>query len=244
MRVRPHGRPLARSGADLARLGHVALHLLHERVHGLEALLAAHPLQEGDAQRLAVEVALEVDQVRLDQQAAAGLEGGPHPHVHRGGVAVRPGGVDAVAGSHEPVVGHEVGRGHAELAPAPVAAHDLALEQERAAEELGGLRHLAGGHEAADVAGGDRLAGHLHERHHAGLELRAAPAAARASPSAPCPKRKFSPTDTCPAPSRPTSTSSTNASALAGGEVVVEGDHHELLHAQAGDQVALDRRAR
>src|SRR3712207_8376834 len=39
-----------------------------------EALLAPHALHERDAQGLAVEIALEVDQVRLDEQPPAGLE--------------------------------------------------------------------------------------------------------------------------------------------------------------------------
>ena len=60
--------------ADLARLLDVAVHLRDQLVDRVEALLAPHPLQERDPQRLAVEVAVEVDQVGLDQQAAAGLE--------------------------------------------------------------------------------------------------------------------------------------------------------------------------
>src|SRR5918998_1911761 len=66
---------------DLARLHQIALHLVHEGVHGVEALLAAHALEEGDPQCLAVEVSLEPDQVRLHEQAAAAVEGGPHADV-------------------------------------------------------------------------------------------------------------------------------------------------------------------
>ena len=66
-----------------------------------------------------------------------------------------------------------------------------------------------------------------------------------ASPSAPCPKRKFSPDRHLRARrAGRSSTSSTNSSALAAGELVVERDHHELLHPEARDQVALDRERR
>ena len=52
----------------------VAVHLLDQPVDRVEALLAAHPLEERDPQLLPVEVPVEADQVRLDQQPAAGLE--------------------------------------------------------------------------------------------------------------------------------------------------------------------------
>ncbi len=62
-----------------------------------------------------------------------------------------------------------------------------------------------------------------------------------AVPCAPLPKRKFSPTETCVAPSRSISTSSTNSSADCSEKLAVERDHHQLVDAQARDQVALDR---
>src|SRR4051812_28831882 len=84
---------------------------------------------------------------------------------------MRPRRVDAVAGRDEGVVRHDVRRRHAEFAAAAVALHDLALEQEGAAEEAARLVELACGHEAADVARADRLALDLHQRHDAGFEL-------------------------------------------------------------------------
>ncbi len=82
-----------------------------------------------------------------------------------------PAGVHAVARSHQAVVGHDVRGGHPQLAAALVAVHHLALEQERAAEEPRGVAHLAGRHQAADLAGGHGLAANVNERHHPRLEL-------------------------------------------------------------------------
>src|SRR3954447_16736298 len=80
--IRPFGG--ARGGSaerHVARLLDVQGHLLDERVDRVEALLAAQPLEELDAQLRAVEVAVEVQQERLDQLAAAGDENLPHAGV-------------------------------------------------------------------------------------------------------------------------------------------------------------------
>ena len=50
------------------------MHLLDERIHRLETALAAQPARERHAQGLAVQIALEVDQVGLDQETAALLQ--------------------------------------------------------------------------------------------------------------------------------------------------------------------------
>src|SRR6195256_854702 len=63
---------------ELARARDVAVHLLDERLGAVEAPLAAQPREEVQAQLAAVQVAIEVEQVGLDQLAAAGLEGGAH----------------------------------------------------------------------------------------------------------------------------------------------------------------------
>src|SRR5689334_20555224 len=59
-------RRVAGSSRDRPGLRDVRAHLLDERVDRLEALLAAQPLEELEAQRLAVDVAVEVEQVGLD----------------------------------------------------------------------------------------------------------------------------------------------------------------------------------
>src|SRR5919109_4037294 len=199
--------------AYLPRQDDVAMHLLNELVRRLEALLAPHSLDECDAQNIAIEVTFEADQVRLHEQAAAGLERGAHAHVDRRRVAVRPGRIHAVAGADEGVVGDEVRGRHAELAAAPVPHHDLILEQERAAQELRRQLYVTGRDQSANVARGDRLPGHLYERDHACLELlmrtkevgRALGALA---------EPEVLPQDTRSAPNRPSRTSATNCSAL------------------------------
>src|SRR3954454_25078032 len=89
----------AEVGTELARRLHVAAHLRDQILHALEALLAAQAADERNPQRVAVEIGVVIDQVGLHEQAAPGLEGGSHPHVHRGGEAIGKGGVDAVPGN-------------------------------------------------------------------------------------------------------------------------------------------------
>ena len=83
---------------------------------------------------------------------------------------------------------------------------------------------------STSTSGTTRVSNSLRERSRSG------------SPLALLPKRKFSPTDTCVAPSFSISTSSMNCSADFDGELAVERDRHELLHVEPRDQVALDRR--
>src|SRR4051812_40552211 len=147
------------------------MHLLDERLHGLETPLAAQALYEGDPERLAVEIAVEVDQVRLDQQAAASLELRPDAHVHRGATSVGPRRVDAMARVHEALVGYQVRRGKSQLAPALVAVCHLALDDERAAEHARGLLDVPRGHERADLRRGDRLAVDLDQWRHTRREF-------------------------------------------------------------------------
>src|SRR3954453_529165 len=59
----------AASGGDRARRLDVAVHLLHERLHAVEAPLAAQACQEREPDLAVVEVAVEVEQVGLDQHA-------------------------------------------------------------------------------------------------------------------------------------------------------------------------------
>ena len=99
----------------------------------------------------AVEIAVEVQQVGLDQLAAAGLERRAHADADGGRRSARPSAqarVDAVAGAHERLVGDQVGGREAQLAPALVAVHDLAAQLERRAEQAVGLIDLAGEHAA------------------------------------------------------------------------------------------------
>src|SRR5215210_7817473 len=98
--------PSARRG-DPLRLFDVAVHLRDQLLDRVEALLAAQALEERDAQDLAVDVLVEVDQVGFDEQAAAGGERWPYPDVHRRRVAVRPSGIHAMARTDVGVVRHQ-----------------------------------------------------------------------------------------------------------------------------------------
>src|SRR6185436_19106965 len=115
------GSPRQRPG-----LVDVAVHLLDERLDRLEALLAAQPLEELEPQRLPVQVAVEVEQERLDQLAAARDEHRSNADVRRRRVGLarrgrRAARVHPVAGRHVAVGGQQVGRREAELAAALVA---------------------------------------------------------------------------------------------------------------------------
>src|SRR3954466_7634618 len=163
-------RRVAGSPGDGAGLVDVRAHLLDERLDRVEALLAAQALEELEAQRLAVEVAVEVEQEGPDELAAAGLENRPPAHVSRprGGAARRdrrPAGVDAVPGRDVAVLRQEVRGREAELAAALVAVDDLADHRERRAEQRVGVLDRAAEDEPADVARRDHLAVDLEQRH-------------------------------------------------------------------------------
>src|SRR3954467_4176660 len=77
-------RPLEAS-TDALRVLDIEAHLGDQLLDAGEALLAAQALDEGNPQVGAVEIALEVDQVGLDQHAPPALEGRSHADVDGGG---------------------------------------------------------------------------------------------------------------------------------------------------------------
>src|SRR5262249_25457772 len=121
-------RPLR--GDHVAGALNVAVHLCDQVRRGAEAPLSAQALEELKAQAAAVEVALKVDDERLDQLTPARLEGGTHAYAHGREAAVAEACIDAVAGAHQRLVGDQVRRRETELAPAFIAVHHLALELE------------------------------------------------------------------------------------------------------------------
>src|SRR5829696_9946257 len=148
---RMYGSDALASTGDRARLQHVAVHLLHQRLDRVEAALPAEAGEEREPQLAVVEIALVIEQERLDEHAAPGHEGRAHADV-RGGrppapLAVlldcRAAGVDAVARVDERVLRHEVRGREAERAPTLVAVLDGAAELERRAEEAVGLLEVA-----------------------------------------------------------------------------------------------------
>src|SRR3954447_4172818 len=130
-------------GADLAGLLDVGGDLLGQGLDRGEELLSAQPLQEVDPQPPAVEVALVVDQVGLDEPPAARLELRAHADVHRGGLPFGQRRVDALVGPHEAGVGHQVRRGVAQLPAPAVAVDDLAPDLEGTPQEDPGVGDLA-----------------------------------------------------------------------------------------------------
>ena len=144
-----------------------------------------------------------------------------------------------MTGIAEPIVGDDVGGREAELAPPLVAADDLpstmngAPRQRRAASTSpAAISALIRVEEtvspSTSTSGTTRVSN----------SSRAA--SISASPFALAPKRKFSPTETRSAPSLSSSTCSTKSSALRWAKSSVEGDHDQLLDAEAFDHVALD----
>src|SRR5437879_5969384 len=81
-----------------------------------------------------------------------------HADAHGRWATVRETGVDAMAGAHERLVGHEVRRREAELPATLIAMGDLTAQLEGGTQQLIGLRHLPGEQQTADVTGGDDLA--------------------------------------------------------------------------------------
>src|SRR3954453_13207936 len=76
-------RRVAGSSRDRPSLVDVAAHLVDARVDRVEPLLAPPPLQEREPQPLVVEVALEVQQERLDEFAAPRDEHRAHANARR-----------------------------------------------------------------------------------------------------------------------------------------------------------------
>ena len=101
---------------------HVAVHLVDQVVDRLEAHLAAQVGDELDPGRLAVEVAVEVEEVGLQQgQVGFLVEGGPPPEGQGGRPADPvgpqvPAGVDAVGGQGDQLRHGHVGGREAQLA--------------------------------------------------------------------------------------------------------------------------------
>ena len=153
-------------------------------------------------------------------------------------------GVDAVAGRDVARVGDEVRGRVAERAAALVAVDDLAAQLERLAEQPAGLLDVAGEHAGPRMwleettspsnssSGWTRVSKRSSAREHLRVAL------------ALWPKRKFSPTDDVRGLEHLDEHVVDEVLGRARGERAVERDDHELLDAEAGDELglALDRR--
>ncbi len=132
-------------------------------VDAVELALAAQEVLEANLGLLAVQLALEVEQVRLEQRVVGVLvERRPPPEVDRAGVdrAVGPlvaAGVDAV-GRQAHRAGHvDVGRREADQPTALVATDDRAAHLVRPAEHPRGELDVAAGQRPPDGRAADRL---------------------------------------------------------------------------------------
>ena len=220
---------LRNAGAKLGSRPHPGAHAAIRRVSSTSRSICAissstdskrssprRRVEEREPQLAAVEVAVEAEQERLDQQPAAGDERRPHADVGRrrppAPLAVeldrRAAGVDAVAGIDERRVGHEVGGREAERAAALVAVRDGPAQLERRAEALAGALHHARPRSGRGCASRRRSRRRARPARRRASRTRPGRAAASTSPLARWPKRKFSPTLTRSAPSWPTSTPS------------------------------------
>ena len=126
--------------------------------------------RELDAHRAVVGVAVEADQVGLDDRALDVAEGRVAADRDRGGIALLAGPEDAEAGvdagrRHDaPGRPAQVRGRHAERAAARESAHDGAVEPRVAAEQARRVLDLALAHELADPGRRDALAVGGHER--------------------------------------------------------------------------------
>ena len=230
-------------GYELARALHVAAHLRDERVGAVEAPLAAQALEE-------LERAAAGRRGRRRSRAGRprSARRGPVWNVGRTPMLTAAGRRRAVGerrrrrrgrGTTSASSGTRLAVGKPSSRPRSSPWTTSPRELERRAEQAVGLGDVARQQQPADVARGDDLAVDLQQRVHDGLE---APVGARAAPDRPGPDGRSGssrrPT-TRSAPSAPTSTSSMKLAAPRAGELGVEGDHDQLLHAQRGDQLGL-----
>ena len=219
------------------------MHLRDQLLDARKPPLAAQAGDERDPQRLAVEVALEVDQVGLDQQARARSRRSADAHVDRRGLAVGERRIDAVPGGDADRRRARGSRsGSRASAPARRPRRPSPSSRKGAPRQPVGDARPRPRRSASGC--GSRRRSRRRPRPAAPPASRTpgATASISGSPFALAPKRKFSPTDTCSAPER---LDQDPAAELLGGmlgELVIERDHDQLLDPEALDHVALDRR--
>ena len=137
-------------------------------------------------------------------------------------------------GHDERLVGHEVGGREAELRPRLSPCDDLAAQLERARRGSGRPRSTSpAGTSPRMWRRGDDLAVDLDQRHDARLEAPVGAQQRRRRPCALWPKRKFSPTETCVAPSALDQHVVDELLRRCARERAVERDHDQLLDARA-----------
>src|SRR5664279_6318557 len=150
---------------DVPGASDVCVHLGDQRVHALVAFLPAQPVDEFDPERVAIQIAIEVEQVGLDA-ALAHLEGGIGADGDRRGTqgparqratpliqAHRPSGIHTIGRDGSPRVGAEVCRRKSQLAATLVTTLDDANDSVRTAQGDGGGSHVPRLYAGADIGG-------------------------------------------------------------------------------------------
>src|SRR6185437_9642217 len=175
-----HRENLAGALERIAGLRAVAHHLALEHIDRFEFLLVADPPDEGDVDRPAIEVAVEVEQEHF-QEGRAVVEHRPHAEAGDAIMALAADanahGIDAVLETASRIE-LDVGGRKAKIAPAFFPVDHFAGDEPGRAEQLGGLHHLALAERRAHRAGGYRAALVLERRHD--VDREAEPGALRA----------------------------------------------------------------
>ena len=226
----------------------VAAHLLDEGVDGLEAPLAAQALAGTPARSVcAVEVAVEVDEVGLDQLAAARDElrrARRRSRRRRATVPApvrRPAGVDAVArAGRSRGAGRGSRSGSRASRPRSSPCGDLAVDGERRARAAGRRTSTAPAEQSPRMWLELTTSPSTSSSGTTRVSKRSSAASSAASPCARWPKRKFSPTLTCVAPQRADEHVVDEALRRCGPRSAASnGIDDELLDAELADQLGL-----
>ena len=196
---------------------------------------------ERDLDRSAIKVAVEAEQIGLEQFDRR-LEAWAHAEARDAWIfaAVVQGhmhGINAVGG---PLVIAEpdVGGRAAELMAAPVAALDHRLDRERAAEQMRRGARIAGGQRLADPPGRNPLPVEQHRRDRLGGDADLGPDLLQTStlPPRPLPKVKSSPVTTPAAPIRSPSSLATKSSAVVLASSAPKLEHQHRVGPGMGEQ--------
>src|SRR2546421_5154758 len=128
----------------------------HELLERVEPALLADRAPQLNDQPLAVQIAVEIEQMRLDPPLDA-VEMRVRPDRHRRAPVVRPARIDAVRRNEERFGDVQVRGGKPELTATSVTADDNPLNLRRSPEQRRGGLGLAGVNELPDAARGDIL---------------------------------------------------------------------------------------
>src|SRR5713101_3540827 len=166
---------------DGGGLGAVALQLALQFIGGGEPAHIPEPLHPFQAHPLAVEIALEAEEVHLERAPAVterGLTALVHHPAHPAAAPLHPDGVNPV-GRQQLLRGDlaEIDRRHSEHSAPPLAGHHLPGDTIGPAEQASRRAEIAARHRPTDAPARDRLPAQVHRRHHVHRESELGPEA-------------------------------------------------------------------